>query len=58
MTDTRAGRSADKGRVIITEAITQSKHMELQDKTIEERRLKLALDLRIMNVKCTTKIKS
>ena len=58
MKDTRGVRSADKGTTIITEAITQSKHMGLQNKTIEEKRLKIALDLRTMNVKSTTRIKS
>lgn len=58
MKNTRRIRSADKGAATITEAITQSKHMELQNKTIEEQRLKLALDLRIMNVNDITKIKA
>ena len=58
MKNTIGVRSVDKGAVTITEAITQSKHMELQSKTIEEQRLKLALDLRIMNVNDITKIKA
>ena len=48
-------RSAEKGAATITKIITQSKHMELQSKTIEEQRLKLALDLRMMNVNDITK---
>jgi hypothetical protein len=55
MKNTSGVRSAEKGAVIITEIITQSKHMELQNKTIEEQRLKLALDLRTMNVNDITK---
>ena len=58
MKNTRGIRSADKGAATITEAITQSKQMELQNKTIEEQRLKLALDLRIMNVNDLTEIKT
>jgi hypothetical protein len=58
MKNTIGVRSADRGAVTITEAITQSEHMELQNKTIEEQRLKLALDLRIMNVNDITKIKA
>jgi len=58
MKNTRGIRSADKGAATITEAIIQSKHMELQSKTIEEQRLKLALDLRIMNVNDLTEIKT
>ncbi|MEK6832339.1 MAG: hypothetical protein AABY17_06200 [Thermoproteota archaeon] len=58
MKNTRGIRSADKGTATITEAIAQSKHMELQSKTIEEQRLKIALDLRIMNVNDITKIKA
>ena len=55
MKNTSRVRSAEKGAVTITETITQSKHMELQSKTIEEQRLKLALDLRMMNVNDITK---
>jgi hypothetical protein len=58
MKNIRGIRSAGKGVATITEAITQSKHMKLQSKTIEEQRLKLALDLRIMNVNDITKIKA
>jgi hypothetical protein len=57
MKNIRGIRSAGKVATI-TEAITQSKHMKLQSKTIEEQRLKLALDLRIMNVNDITKIKA
>jgi hypothetical protein len=58
MKNTIGIRFADREAATITEAITQSKHMELQNKTIEEQRLKLALDLRIMNVNDITKIKA
>lgn len=55
MKNTSGIRSAEKGAITITETITQSKHIELQSKTIEEQRLKLALDLRMINVKDVTK---
>ena len=54
MKNTHGVRSAEKA-VTITETTTQSKHTELPSKTIEEQRLKLALNLRIMNVNDTTK---
>jgi hypothetical protein len=46
MKNTSGLRSAEKKALIITETITQSKHMELQSKTIGEQRLKIALELR------------
>jgi hypothetical protein len=58
MKDTSVVRSADKKTSTITKATTQSKYMGLQNKTIEEQRLKLALDLRIMNGKDATKIRT
>lgn len=39
-------RTIDKKTPAITKAITQPEFVELKDKTIEEKRLKLALDLR------------
>ena len=57
MKNTSGVRSAEKVATI-TETITQSKHIGLQSKTIEEQRLKLALDLRMMNVNNITKIKA
>ncbi len=46
MKDTNRVRSTDKKTDVITKAVTQSEFVELKDKTIEEKRLKLALDLR------------
>ena len=43
---TSSVRSTDKKTPTITKAVTQSEFVELKDKTIEEKRLKLALDLR------------
>lgn len=43
---TSSARSTDKKTPAITKAVTQSEFVELKDKTIEEKRLKLALDLR------------
>lgn len=45
MQDTRRVRITDKTDVT-TKVATQSESVELKDKTIEEKRLKLALDLR------------
>ncbi len=56
--DTIVSRSANKGTSIITGAVKPSEFMGLQNKTIEEQRLKLALDLRIMGAKGTTKIRT
>lgn len=39
-------RSINKKTPTITKAITQSEFVELKNKVIEEKRLKLALDLR------------
>ena len=44
MQDTRRVRSTDKKTDAITKA--ESESVELKDKTIEEKRLKLALELR------------
>ena len=44
MQDTSRIRSTDKKTDVITKA--ESESVELKDKTIEEKRLKLALDLR------------
>ncbi len=44
MQDTHRVRSTDKKTDVITK--TESEFVELKDKTIEEKRLKLALDLR------------
>ena len=43
---TSSVRSTDKKTPAITKAVTQSEFVELKNKTIEEKRLKLALDLR------------
>ncbi|GEM_PF-4898365 len=43
---TSSVRSTDKKTPAITKTVTQSEFVELKDKTIEEKRLKLALDLR------------
>ncbi len=44
MQDTRRVMATDKKTDVITK--TESEFVELKDKTIEEKRLKLALDLR------------
>jgi len=44
MQDTRRVRATDKKTEVITKI--ESESVELKDKTIEEKRLKLALDLR------------
>lgn len=46
MKDTSVIRSADKKTSAITKASTPSEFVELENETIEEKRLKLALDLR------------
>ena len=43
---TSSVRSTDKKTPAITKAVTQSEFVELKEKIIEEKRLKLALDLR------------
>ena len=55
--DTIVVRSANKGTSTITGPIMPSEFMGLQDKTIDNKRLKLAGDLWIMSAKGTTKIK-
>ena len=51
--ETIVGRSANKGPYTVT--VTPSEFIGLQNKTIEEKRINLALDLR---VKGATKIRS
>ena len=46
MQDTCRVRATDKKTDAVTKAVTQSEFVELKDKTVEEKRLKLALDLR------------
>jgi hypothetical protein len=55
--DTIVVRSTNKGTSTITGPVTPSEFMGLQDKTIDNNRLKLAGDLWIMSAKGTTKIK-
>ena len=52
---TSSVRSTDKKTPAIAKTVTQSEFMELKNKTIEEKRINLALDLR---VKGATKIRS
>ena len=54
--ETIVGRSANKGPYTVT--VTPSEFIGLQNKTIEEKRINLALDLRVKGAKGATKIRS
>ena len=54
--ETIVGRSANKGPYAVT--VTPSEFIGLQNKTTEEKRINLALDLRVKGAKGATKIRS